>query len=129
MARDKKQKLKLMKGSFLRVENNRKPALPVEGDDEEEQSAVPDEVQQRRQRILAAYRARAARLASKKEKDAKRKGDDGKKKANGKVGCGVDYWVEVFCEHEDKWITIDVLKGSVYNLEDIVVSGAICLGF
>uniref|UniRef100_A0A8W7Q262 Rad4 beta-hairpin domain-containing protein n=1 Tax=Anopheles coluzzii TaxID=1518534 RepID=A0A8W7Q262_ANOCL len=120
LARDKKQKLKLMKGSFLRVENNRKPALPVEGDDEEEQSAVPDEVQQRRQRILAAYRARAARLASKKEKDAKRKGDDGKKKANGKVGCGVDYWVEVFCEHEDKWITIDVLKGSVYNLEDIV---------
>uniref|UniRef100_A0A182XGG7 Rad4 beta-hairpin domain-containing protein n=1 Tax=Anopheles quadriannulatus TaxID=34691 RepID=A0A182XGG7_ANOQN len=120
LARDKKQKLKLMKGSFLRVENNRKPALPVEGDDESEQSAVPDEVQQRRQRILAAYRARAARLASKKEKDAKRKGDDGKKKANGKVGCGVDYWVEVFCEHEDKWITIDVLKGSVYNLEDIV---------
>uniref|UniRef100_A0A182K5T0 Rad4 beta-hairpin domain-containing protein n=1 Tax=Anopheles christyi TaxID=43041 RepID=A0A182K5T0_9DIPT len=121
LAQDKQKKLKLMKGSFLKAENNRKPD-PVVADtmDAEDQRMVPDEVQQRRERILAAYRARAARLAaSKKDKETQRKGEESKKKANRK-GCGVDYWVEVFCEHEDKWITIDILKGDVYNLEEIV---------
>uniref|UniRef100_A0A182PZV5 Rad4 beta-hairpin domain-containing protein n=1 Tax=Anopheles farauti TaxID=69004 RepID=A0A182PZV5_9DIPT len=111
-----KKKLKLMKGSFLTVESNRLPS--AERSDPMDDHAV-DEVQRRRERILAAYRARAAKLASKKEeKQASgrgRNGTDGKKK-----GMGVDYWVEVFCEHEDKWITIDVLHGDVYKLEDIV---------
>uniref|UniRef100_A0A182PNB6 Rad4 beta-hairpin domain-containing protein n=1 Tax=Anopheles epiroticus TaxID=199890 RepID=A0A182PNB6_9DIPT len=119
----KKKKLKLMKGSFLKTENNRPTvvATETEGDD---QRSVPDEVQQRRERILAAYRARAARLASKKDKHSNWRGSKGekanKKKTNGKGCVGVDYWVEVFCEHEDKWITIDVLHGDVYKLEEIV---------
>ncbi|XP_055609356.1 DNA repair protein complementing XP-C cells homolog [Uranotaenia lowii] len=33
---------------------------------------------------------------------------------------GVDLWVEVYCEHEDKWVTIDVVSGKVHCLEDIV---------
>ncbi|XP_053659812.1 DNA repair protein complementing XP-C cells homolog [Anopheles marshallii] len=126
VAQDKKKKLKLMTGSFLKVESNRpdpqRAVTIAETDDQ--RSSVPDEVQKRRERILAAYRARAEKLASKK--DAQSNGwynveDDKqkkKKKASGKMG--VDYWVEVFCEHEDKWITIDVLKGDVYKLEDIV---------
>ncbi|XP_052895562.1 DNA repair protein complementing XP-C cells homolog [Anopheles moucheti] len=125
VAQNKKKKLKLMAGSFLKVESNRpdphRPDTAVETDDQ--RSSVPNEVQQRRERILAAYRARAEKLASKREaqsngcnnvEDERKK----KKKTNGKIG--VDYWVEVFCEHEDKWITIDVLKGDVYKLEDVV---------
>uniref|UniRef100_A0A182XW23 Rad4 beta-hairpin domain-containing protein n=1 Tax=Anopheles stephensi TaxID=30069 RepID=A0A182XW23_ANOST len=126
VSQEKRKKLKLMAGSFLKMENNRKTtAVPTATDtdrSEADDRSVPDEVQQRRERILAAYRARAAKLASKKEQEAnaRRKADSGKKakKANGKMG--VDYWVEVFCEHEDKWITIDVLHGDVYKLEDIV---------
>ncbi|XP_050071827.1 DNA repair protein complementing XP-C cells homolog [Anopheles maculipalpis] len=120
-----RKKLKLMAGSFLKIENNRKTSsMPTMDTDrsETDDRSVPDEVQRRRQRILAAYRARAAKLASKKEAEAnaQHKAEDRKKtkRANGKLG--VDYWVEVFCEHEDKWITIDVLHGDVYKLEDIV---------
>uniref|UniRef100_A0A182MJ39 Rad4 beta-hairpin domain-containing protein n=1 Tax=Anopheles culicifacies TaxID=139723 RepID=A0A182MJ39_9DIPT len=124
---DKKKKLKLMTGSFLKVETNRSQNRVVDtgttaADTDDSQLAVTDEVQQRRERILAAYRARAAKLASKKAAEQSNKLEDEKKnkkkKTHGQIG--VDYWVEVFCEHEDKWITIDVLKGDVYKLEDIV---------
>uniref|UniRef100_A0A182N6A5 Rad4 beta-hairpin domain-containing protein n=1 Tax=Anopheles dirus TaxID=7168 RepID=A0A182N6A5_9DIPT len=115
-----KKKLKLMAGSFLNVGSNREHRAERSDEVPSDEHAVDETVQRRRDRILAAYRARAAMLASKKEQKAQstgrgRKGVDGKKK-----GMGVDYWVEVFCEHEDKWITIDVLHGEVYKLEDIV---------
>uniref|UniRef100_A0A182T0G8 Rad4/PNGase transglutaminase-like fold domain-containing protein n=1 Tax=Anopheles maculatus TaxID=74869 RepID=A0A182T0G8_9DIPT len=124
-----RKKVKLMAGSFLRMENNRKATVMQQSATDTDRSetddrSVPDEVQRRRERILAAYQARAAKLvASKKATQAnegRHKTEDGKrsKKASGKPG--VDYWVEVFCEHEDKWITIDVLHGDVYKLEDIV---------
>ncbi|XP_053669721.1 DNA repair protein complementing XP-C cells homolog [Anopheles nili] len=120
-----KRNLKLLPGSFLRVASNQSKDVRVplgsaqSASREDDQHPHVDEVQRRRERILAAYRARAAKLASKKDKQlaSGRNGCDVKK---GKGKTGVDYWVEVFCEHEDKWITIDVLNGSVYKLEDIV---------
>uniref|UniRef100_A0A4Y0BN18 Rad4 beta-hairpin domain-containing protein n=1 Tax=Anopheles funestus TaxID=62324 RepID=A0A4Y0BN18_ANOFN len=123
VAQEKNKKVKLMTGSFLKVESNR-TVQPQKADTdtttETDDQSVTDEVQKRRERILAAYRARAAKLAAKKEAqtDGAEDGKKKPKKTNGKMG--VDYWVEVFCEHEDKWITIDVLNGDVYKLENIV---------
>ncbi|KFB46982.1 AGAP002106-PA-like protein [Anopheles sinensis] len=115
----REKKLKLMPGSFLKAESNRKqhevPPSGGVGDADD----IDDEVRRRRERILAAYRARAEKLGRQKKSDSARNGVETKKKATSK-SPGVDYWVEVFCEHEDKWITIDVLNGSVYKLEDIV---------
>lgn len=33
-----------------------------------------------------------------------------------------DYWIEVFCEEDEKWITIDAIKGKVDCVDDIRVS-------
>ncbi|XP_035779261.1 DNA repair protein complementing XP-C cells homolog [Anopheles albimanus] len=119
----KEKKLRLMSGSFLKGESNRSKTVAPQRPLAVLAVDPLEEVRRRRARILEAYRARAAKLlASKKKQAENRKAEDsGKKiKANEKGKLGVDYWVEVFCEHEDKWITIDVLNGSVYNLEDIV---------
>ncbi|ETN59946.1 DNA repair protein xp-c / rad4 [Anopheles darlingi] len=119
----KEKKLRLMSGSFLQAESNRSKTVAPPRTLAAFASDPMEEVRRRRERILEAYRARAAKLlASKKKQTGNRKLEDaGKKvKMNEKGKPGVDYWVEVFCEHEDKWITIDVLNGSVYNLEDIV---------
>uniref|UniRef100_A0AAG5CUT7 Rad4 beta-hairpin domain-containing protein n=1 Tax=Anopheles atroparvus TaxID=41427 RepID=A0AAG5CUT7_ANOAO len=116
----REKKLKLMPGSFLKAESNRTKreltaAVSAGGTDD-----VDDEVRRRRERILAAYRARAEKFGRQKKLANARNGAEGKKKTGATKAPGVDYWVEVFCEHEDKWITIDVLNGSVYKLEDIV---------
>ncbi|XP_058055607.1 DNA repair protein complementing XP-C cells homolog [Anopheles bellator] len=111
------KKMKLMETSFLTLGSNR----PKAGTSHASESKDPaGEAQRRRQRILAAYRARAARFTSKSNQTRARNGGDCKIKANQKGKLGVDYWVEVFCEHEDKWVTIDVLNGSVHRLEDVV---------
>lgn len=33
-----------------------------------------------------------------------------------------DYWIEVFCEEDEKWVTIDAIKGKVDCVDDIRVS-------
>ncbi|XP_052867437.1 DNA repair protein complementing XP-C cells homolog [Anopheles cruzii] len=111
------KKMKLMEASFLTLESNRPKAAPSDASGSEDPA---EEAQRRRERILAAYRSRATRFTSKNNQTRARNGGDCKIKATQKGKLGVDYWVEVFCEHEDKWVTIDVLNGSVYRLEDVV---------
>ena len=40
---------------------------------------------------------------------------------------GSDYWVEVFLEEEEKWISVDVIHGKIHCIQDIVVSEGVQL--
>lgn len=62
------------------------------------------------------------RVKWKKEREANRNiissdSEDGKKKKR-----GVDIWVEVFCEAEEKWISVDVIKGQLHCVNELYVS-------
>lgn len=39
---------------------------------------------------------------------------------------GVDYWVEIFLEEEEKWISVDLTKGRVHCVHKIYVSRFLC---
>ncbi|XP_058824249.1 DNA repair protein complementing XP-C cells homolog [Topomyia yanbarensis] len=131
----KRKKLKLMNESFLDIEHNtpanvfRKP----QKEDKQFSDELDEVVRRRREKILAAYRASKEQKAigvvadeddlygegSSSSLHVGRLGGVAHRKARRNLP-GVDLWVEVYCEHEDKWITIDVLTGKVHCLEDIV---------
>ncbi|XP_058452616.1 DNA repair protein complementing XP-C cells homolog [Malaya genurostris] len=123
-----RKKLKLMTESFLDMEHNKRPGLVNKSKKEEPgfSEELNEEVRRRREKILAAYRASKEQKASRAASDEDLYGEGsssrasfGHRKARGNRP-GIDLWIEAYCEHEDKWITIDVLTGKVHCLEDIV---------
>ncbi|XP_062563981.1 DNA repair protein complementing XP-C cells homolog [Armigeres subalbatus] len=137
LLRPPRKKLKLMDNSFMNVESNLSTVKKSSNGTEEEKFSedLDEKVRRRRERILAAYQAsrvrnELARARAKAEAELLGEGTSsmhngtrgrpGSKQAAKRNRPGLDLWIEVYCEHEDKWVTIDIIHGKVYCLEDIV---------
>ncbi|XP_055541338.1 DNA repair protein complementing XP-C cells homolog [Wyeomyia smithii] len=120
--------LKLMQESFLDVEQKVNSKLPKRQKKTEEPAfseGLDETVRRRREKILAAYRASKEQrvwqqTSSEDQYVESHSNKEGKLKKARRNRPGVDMWVEVYCELEDKWISIDVLSGKVHRLEDVV---------
>ncbi|EAT34442.1 AAEL013313-PA [Aedes aegypti] len=136
-----RKKLKLMEGSFLDIERNagalNKLSRKSTEEDRKFSEDLDEAVRRRREKILAAYqtsreqkelararaKAEAALLGEGTSSMHHQVGSRGRlsaKEVARRKRPGVDLWIEVYCEHEDKWVTIDILSGKVHCLEDIV---------
>ncbi|XP_065078037.1 DNA repair protein complementing XP-C cells homolog [Ochlerotatus camptorhynchus] len=132
-----RKKLKLMERSFIDIERNviAKPSKKSSKEERKFSDDLDEEVRRRREKILAAYRASReqrelenARAKAEAEflgegtssMHARPRGRLSAKEIARRKRPGVDLWIEVYCEHEDKWVTIDILSGKVHCLEDIV---------
>lgn len=58
------------------------------------------------------FPAASASPSSSKRKRGKKISSDGEQAENGKA-AGVDQWLEVFCEQEEKWVCVDCVHGVV----------------
>uniref|UniRef100_A0A1Q3F2T0 Putative dna repair protein complementing xp-c cells n=1 Tax=Culex tarsalis TaxID=7177 RepID=A0A1Q3F2T0_CULTA len=136
-----RKQLKLMESSFLEIEQNIARKLQGKTKPAKKQPTelpFPDEldeqVRARREKILAAYKASkeqkaaaAAAAKAKAEAEAEYCGEGcsssprkGRRPKRDVARAGIDLWVEVYCEHEDKWVTVDVIAGMVHCLEHTV---------
>ncbi|KXJ79455.1 hypothetical protein RP20_CCG000929 [Aedes albopictus] len=146
-----RKKLKLMAGSFMDIERNVDKSKKSSKKSSDEGIKFPEEldedVRRRREKILAAYqlsreqkelaRARAqaeAALLGEGTSSMHYHGGGSRGRISAKEVArrkrpGVDLWIEVYCEHEDKWVTIDILSGKVYCLEDIVNQATVPISY
>ncbi|XP_053695219.1 DNA repair protein complementing XP-C cells homolog [Sabethes cyaneus] len=119
-------RLKLMQESFLDVKQNLKTKRQKKAEEPAFSGDLDEVVRRRRESILAAYRAskqlRVSQCTSDEDQqyvEIRNTKATGLRKAR-QNRPGVDMWVEVYCDNEDKWITIDVLSGRVHRLEEVV---------
>ncbi|XP_039443184.1 DNA repair protein complementing XP-C cells homolog isoform X1 [Culex pipiens pallens] len=136
-----RKQLKLMESSFLEIEQNiarklqgkTKPAKKPSTDQIPFPDELDEQVRARREKILAAYKAskeQKAAVAAAKAAQEEYCGEGSSSSSSARKGrrpgkrnvtrSGIDLWVEVYCEHEDKWVTVDVIAGMVHCLEHTV---------
>ncbi|XP_055641166.1 DNA repair protein complementing XP-C cells homolog [Toxorhynchites rutilus septentrionalis] len=132
-----RENVKQLVDRFVEMEQNVTSELAKKSDKVRTTFAanLDEEVRQRREKILLAYRAskernRVAKAKAQAQDEScssstlKSKVRVKRKKLNQANSPGVDIWLEAYCENEDKWITIDVLNNKVHCLEDIVTQAS-----
>lgn len=107
-----KNRIKQQKDLNRQKTTKKKPAPDSEGDSD----YIPEEIPSKKKDSEDDF---VPKTKVKKRAQIKPEDDDRKVKKQ-----GMDVWVEVFLETEEKWISVDVTKGQVHCVKELFVSWA-----
>lgn len=127
--------LNLMKGRILeerqqsrdRLVKNKKHIDDGSDDDFEispKKKEDDDDYIEKVKKVRTKVKSRVVWKGQRKEEEAKVIAEG---KNLDKGGKGMDYWIEIFLEDEEKWISVDIVKKAVHCVQELYVSIKILL--